>query len=125
VACASVWDNFPTVLSVDLAGRRAAELAILFIGVTNAMQSWVENGAFEVVYADGGSQRVPLVHQRNFDDWLVPALQRENESFYFSDFNHAMVQRLKLEPARELAALRVSGTANEAIVGVLGVTLLS
>jgi hypothetical protein len=124
VACASVWENFPTVLSVDLAGRTAAELAILFIGVTNAMQSWVENGAFEVVYADGGSQRVALVHQKNFDDWLVPALQRESESFYFSDFNHAMIQRLRLEAGRPLAALRVIGTANEVIVGVLGVTLL-
>jgi hypothetical protein len=124
VACAALWDNFPTLLTVDLAGKEAAELAILFIGVTNAMQSGVENGAFEVVYADGEIQRLALVHQKNFDDWLVPALQRENESFYFSDFNHAMVQRFTLAPGRKLAALRIAVTANEVIIGLLGVTLL-
>lgn len=121
-AAVSVWENFPTELSVPLTGR-ARELAVFLIGVTNPMQSRVENGRIDVQYADGGCESVMLVNPDNFDDWLGAAVQTRNETVYFSDHNHGIVQRVALDPARELQALRVCAVANEVIVGVLGVSI--
>jgi len=122
IACASMWDNFPAAIQIPLKGK-AHEAALFFIGVTNAMQSWVENARFVVMYRDGSGQTTSLVHPKNFDDWLVPALQAENEIVYFSDYNHGLVQRLMLDPEKELAGLSVEAIANEVIIGLLGVSL--
>jgi hypothetical protein len=122
IACASIWDNFPTIIDVPLKGK-ANELALLFIGVTNAMQSWVENARFIVTYDDGAREIVNLTHPKNFDDWLVPALQAENETVYFSDYNHGIVQRIILEPQKELSKISIEAVANEVIVGLLGISI--
>jgi hypothetical protein len=87
------------------------------------MQSSVENGRFVVRYADGSEAVTALVNPENFDDWLVAATQRRNETVQFSDYNHAIVQRIRLEPTKTLKSLEISGTANEVIVGVLGVSI--
>ena len=122
LACASVWDNFPTTLRIPI-GRKACELAVFFIGVTNAMQSHVENARFTLEYVDGHKESLSLVHPVSFDDWLVAALQTTGETVYFSHCNHGTVQRLRLDPNRELGALAVEAVANEVIVGVLGVSV--
>src|SRR5690606_34595292 len=103
--------NFPTELAIPLEGK-GTELAVLLIGITNPMQTWVENGRLTVQYRDGSEEAVSLVNPVNFDDWLVAATQRENETVYFSDYNHAFVQRIRLDPAKELQSLAVRGTAN-------------
>ncbi|NLE28465.1 MAG: hypothetical protein GX629_02200 [Phycisphaerae bacterium] len=122
VACVSQWDNFPTAIKIPLHGK-AAELALLFIGSTNAMQSWIENARLSVVYQDGSQENVSLVHLDNFDDWLMPALQKKNETVYFNDFNHAIVQRILLDPKKELKNLKLQAVANEIILGLLGVSI--
>jgi len=121
-ACVSIWENFPKEISFNLAGR-AVELAILFVGVTNPMQAHVENARFTVEYADGSTQSVLLVNPLNIDDWLTAACQSQNESQYFSDYNHAIIQRIPLDPEKELKALRAVAVANEVIVGILGLSL--
>jgi hypothetical protein len=122
VACASIWENFPTTLQIPLKGK-AVELALFFIGVTNPMQSWVENCRVTVAYQDGSKHLTSLVHPRNFDDWLVPALQAENETVYFSDYNHGIVQRISLEPEKELAGISIEAIANEVIFGLMGISI--
>ncbi len=74
-------------------------------------------------YLNGTKSAIPLINPTNFDDWFVAATQRENETVPFSDTNHAIVQRIRLDPAKPLKSLVVEGTANEVIVGVLGVAL--
>ena len=59
----------------------------------------------------------------NIDDWRVPALQKENETYYFSEYNHATVQRLRLEPNKKLANVKIEAIANEVIMGVIGVSV--
>lgn len=122
VACASLWDNFPTALEIPLTGR-GRELAAFLIGVTNPMQNGVINARLVVTYRDGARRSVELVHPENFDDWLNAALQTENETVYFSEYNHGMVQRIALDAGKELAALSVEAVANEVIVGVLGLSI--
>ena len=87
------------------------------------MQSHVENGRITVNYAEGPPERLLLINPLNFDDWMLPATQRENESIQFSDVNHAIVQRIRLDPSRKLKSLQVQGTANEVIIGLLGISL--
>jgi hypothetical protein len=123
LACASVWENFPTALTLPVIGR-GQELAVFFIGVTNPMQSRIENARMKVMYADGEGTVMRLVPTLNFDDWLNGALQQENETVYFSDANHGIVARLALEPERELIGLKCEGIANEVILGVIGVSIL-
>ena len=121
LACASLWDNFPTTLRIPI-GRKARELAVFFIGVTHAMQCYVENVRFTLTYDSGAEEALGLIHPVSFDDWLVPALQTANETVYFSEYNHGIVQRLRLNPDEALAALCVEAVANEVIIGVLGVS---
>jgi hypothetical protein len=122
VACASVWDNFPDEIAIPLEGK-GTELAVLLVGVTNPMQSRVENGRLTVHYRDGSQETLRLINPLNFDDWLVAATQNENETVSFSDYNHAIVARIRLDSVKELKSLMVGGIANEVIVGVLGVSL--
>jgi len=122
VACASIWDNFPTVLEIPLIGK-AEELALLFIGVTNPMQSRVENARFTVTYADGSMHSVSLVNPDNFDDWLNASLQTQNETVYFSDYNHGMVQRITLNSQKELSKISIEAIANDVIIGLMGISI--
>lgn len=122
LACASIWDNFPGELIVPLEGK-ASELAVFLIGSTNAMQSRVVNAQIRVSYQDGAGEEIKLVNPDNFDDWLQPALQTENETVYFSACNHGIVQRIKLDPERELAAVSIEAVANEIIIGILGISI--
>ncbi|MBQ4516709.1 MAG: hypothetical protein II978_07970 [Clostridia bacterium] len=122
IACVSVWDNFPTEMVVPLDGT-AQELAIMFISTTNSMQTRVENVRITVTYADGKTEEVKLVYPLSIDDWLVPALQTQNETFYFNDYNHATVQRIRLDSSKELANVKIEAVANEVIMGVMGISI--
>jgi hypothetical protein len=122
VACVSIWDNYPEEMSFNLSGK-GNELAVFFIGVTNPMQSRVENARFTVEYTDGTKEKVSLINPVNFDDWLVASVQQENATEYFSDFNHGIVQRIPLNPDKELKTLKVRAVANEVIVGILGISI--
>lgn len=122
VVCVSQWDNFPNEVTFEI-NDQGSELAIMLIGVTNPMQSRVENGRIEVVYADDTRETVKLVNPVNFDDWMVTPTQRENETVHFSDVNHAIVQKIILNESKKVESVVVRGTANEVIVGVLGISL--
>jgi len=122
LACVSIWENFPTEMSIDLAGC-GEELAVMFIAGTNCMQTHVENARITVEYKDGESENVSLILPENIDDWLIPAIQSENETFYFSDYNHAIVQRIKLKGEKELKCIKFEAVANEVILGVMGVSI--
>jgi hypothetical protein len=122
-ACVSVWDNFPEEMSFTLSGR-ADFIAVFFVGVTNPMQSRVENGRLTVRYADATSEVASLVNPESFDDWLNAALQSAHETVYFSDYNHGIVARIATDPSKELANLSVTAVANEVIIGIIGITMV-
>jgi len=120
--CVSIWDNFPTEVTIPLSGR-GTELDLYLCGSTNAMQSFVENGRVTVRYRDGSEGVLKLVHPVNFDDFLVPALQREFDYFYFSKGNHGIVCRIHLDPEKELESFLIKAVANEVIVSLLGANI--
>jgi hypothetical protein len=122
VACVSMWDNFPAQIKIPLKGK-ASELALFLIGSTNAMQCYVENARVSVLYDHGEKTNESLMHLKNFDDWLTPALQQENETVYFSEYNHGLVQRISLDFTRNLKSLTIEAIANEVIIGLLGISI--
>ena len=88
------------------------------------MQTSVENVRITVCYADGYEEKISLVYPVNIDDWLVPELQTENETFYFSDYKHATIQRIITDENRELKSITVEAVANEVIMGVIGISII-
>ncbi|MFA6930655.1 MAG: hypothetical protein WCT05_10025, partial [Lentisphaeria bacterium] len=120
--CVSMWDNFPTAIEVPLSGQ-ANEMAVFYCGTTNAMQSYVTNAKLAVLYSDGSSETIELIHPGNFDDFLVPALQKQNETCYIGEGTHGTILRILLNPEKELQSLRAEAVANEVILSILGVTL--
>ena len=123
VCCVSVWENFPASESFDLSGK-AKELAIFLMGGTNAMQSFVVNARITVNYTDGSSEVCELIPPVNFNDFMVSALQKEFENFYWAVGNHGQVVRINLNADKELKNFAVEGVANEVIVGILGAALV-
>ncbi len=122
VACVSVWDNFPTEISIPLDGKAKA-LVCFVIGGTNAMQNGVVNAEICVNYKGGGKSVLPLVNPVNFDDFLVQNIEQSAECFYFADGCHGLVQRIELSPRKELESFTIRGVANEVILGLLGAVL--
>lgn len=122
LACVSIFDVFPTEITVPLDGN-GQEIAVLFIASTFHLHAYVENARITVTYADGTSTESKLVYPLSIDDWITPALTTESEIFYFSDFNHATVKRIRIDPNKELANIRITAIANEVILGVAGISV--
>lgn len=122
LACVSIWDNFPTSMNIPLSGT-GKEIAVLFVSATNTMQTQVENVRITVTYADGGTTYVKLIYPFNIDDWLVQAVQTDNEIFYFNNYNHATVQRIKIDPSKGLKSIKFEAVANEVIMGIIGISI--
>lgn len=122
LACVSIFDVFPTEMTVPLSGK-GQEVAVLFVASTCCLHSYVENARITVTYADGTSTHTKLVYPLNIDDWLTSALTTEAEIFYFSNFNHATVQRLRIDSGKELESIKIEAVANEVILGIAGISI--
>ena len=122
LACVSIYDVFPTSTAFPLTGK-AQELAVMFIASTYWMHTGVENVRLTVTYTDGTTEATPLVYPVSIDDWMTSALTTEAENLYISNFNHATVKRIRVDPDKELASLTVEAVANEDIFGVVGISV--
>ena len=122
-ACVSIWDNFPTAMEIPLNGK-ASELVLFVFGATNAMQSYVENARISAIYQDNTESVCQLITPLNFDDFIVPAIQQQFETFYWFKGNHGTVVRLKLDKNRELKKFIIEGVANEVIIALLGAAII-
>ena len=122
LACVSIFDVFPTALTVPLEGT-GEEIAILFIASAFNLHTGVENVRVTVEYADGTKENTSLMYPTAIDDWLTSALTTESEVFYFSNTAHASVKRIRIDPKRALAAIKIEAIANEVIFGVAGISV--
>ena len=122
IACVSIYDNFPTELTVPLCGK-GQEIEVMFVASACCLHAGVESVRLTVTYADGTTSKTKLVYPVSLDDWLTSALTTEAEIFYFSNFNHATVQRIRLDAEKELASIKIEAIANEVILGVAGISI--
>lgn len=122
LACVSIYDVFPTEMIIPLSGK-GQEIDVLFVAATYCMQSYVENVRITVMYADGTETGKSLIYPVSIDDWLTSALTTEGEIFYFNDFNHATIQKIRVDADKELASIKIEAVANEVILGVVGISV--
>ena len=122
ISIVTMFEAFPTNITVPLDGK-GQEIAVLFVASTYCMHSYVENARITVTYADGTSTDKKLVYPANIDDWLTSALTTEGEIFHFNNYNHATVQKLRINPTKELKSIQVKAVANEVILGVAGISI--
>ena len=122
LACVSIFERFPTEMTVSLDGH-GDELAIMFVASSCCLHTAVEGVRITVSYADGTSEATSLVYPESLDDWLTSALTTKAEIFYFSDFNHATVKKVRLSSEKELKSVKIEAVANELIFGVAGISI--
>jgi len=122
LACVSIYENFPTGITFPLEGK-GQEVAVCFVASTYCMHTGVENARITITYADGTCASQKLVYPADLDDWLTSALTTQSEIFYFNNFNHATVKRIRLDPSKTLASIRIEAVANEVILGVVGISI--
>ncbi len=122
LACISAFDVFPTAMTFPISGK-GQEIAVMFIASAYCMQSHVENVRITVTYADGTTSDTSLVYPFDIDDWFTSALTTRSEIFYFNEFNHATVKRVRVDPEKELASVKLEAIANEVIMGIVGISV--
>jgi hypothetical protein len=150
IAFTSQWDNYPREITLPLSGR-ASHAFFLMAGSTNFMQSRMDNGEIVVRYTDGTSARLALrnpetwwpIEQDYFiDDYqfpvdapLPPRIDLKTGQIRVLDLatfkgkgrdvsgGAATVLDLPLDPTRQLQSLTLRTIANDAVIGLMSVTL--
>lgn len=150
IAFVSQWNNYPSELSVPLAGK-SSHVYLLMAGSTGAMESRFDNGEVIVTYADGTTARLAL---RNPTTWWPI-----DQDYYIDDLafarpeplpvrvdlatgkirvlkmdefkgkgrvvpgGAATVLDLPLDSGKDLRSLTVRALANEVVIGLMSVTV--
>ena len=122
LACVSIFDVFPTDITIPLDGK-GQEIAILFIASAFNLHEGIENIRVTVNYKDGTSSETSLMYAIDLDDWLTSALTTDSEVFYFNDTAHATIKRIRVDSDKELASIKVEAIANEVIFGIAGISV--
>ena len=150
IAFTSQWDNYPRAITVPLSGK-AAHAYLLMAGSTGPMQSQFDNGEVIVTYTDGTTARLALHNPTNWwpidqdyfiDDYafrrpepIPPRVDLKTGRVRILDVNSfkgkggpvpggaATVLDLPLNPGKQLQSLTVRTLANEAVIGLMAVTL--
>ena len=102
---------------------KGEEIALMFVSGACCLHSYVENVRITETYADGSTEKKSLVYPTSLDDWLTSALTTESEIFYFSDYNHLSVARIRTDSEKQLSLVTVEAIANEVIFGLAGVSI--
>ena len=122
LACVSIFDVFPTDMTVELDGK-GQEIALLFVASACCLHTGIENARITVTYKDGTTSEEKLVYPFSLDDWLTSALTTEAEIFYFSNYNHATVKRMRIDAEKELSSVKIEAVANDLILGIAGISI--
>ena len=148
----SQWDNYPSQVSIPLNGN-ASHAYFLMAGSTNPMQSQLVNGIVSIQYTDGSTDILLLrnpgswwpIEQDYLQDGYAfntkaarPVRVHLKTGNSFSSLNDplnlfngktidggaATVLDLPLNKNKTLQSLRLQTTANDVVIGLMGITLL-
>ena len=124
VVYTSLWDNYPTHVSVPLDGH-ASRIYMLMAGSTNHMQWGMENARVTVRYSDGYTVSMPLINPVN---WAPVEQDLYIDSHAFSQpYGHVPPMRVHFltgEVSRSLGeSLGLKGPADRYIPSGAGVLL--
>ena len=102
---------------------KGQEIALMFIASACCLHTGIEGARITVTYKDGTTSEESLVYPFSLDDWLTSALTTEAEIFYFSNYNHATVKRIRINPEKELSSIKIEAVANDLILGVAVISI--
>ena len=147
----SIWDNYPEKVSIPLEGQ-ASHIYLLLAGSTHHMQSRFTNGRITIIYADGTCEILDLrnpeswwpIEQDYYTDGLAFSVDAarpirvylktgeitlkpyhvlaRNKTIHIEG-GAATVLDLPLDSEKELKQLQLETTANDVVIGLMGITL--
>jgi hypothetical protein len=135
VAFTSLWDNWPTVVTVSI-NRAARTVWLLVCGSTFPMQTRIANAEFRFRYADGQTERLELIPPFNF--WMLSPWGGEDYSYDHDAFSlpptpppmvqlgnncRAVVLSWKLRPGVPLESVTLETLSQDVVIGLMGISL--
>ena len=149
----SLWDNYPSEVTIPLKGKAAAAY-LLLAGTTNHMQCHIDNGMVVATYKDGTTDHLMLRNPENWcpveQDYYVDgqAFRTIEPRPYRVCFGTGTVSRdlghelgikgvycreipggaaqmlcLPLDPGKKLKSLTLRPLSNDVVIGLMAVTL--
>ena len=151
VVFTSKWDNYPDAIKIPLSGK-ASHVYLLMAGSVHHMQINMTNGWVEVEYADGITEKLPLVSPENwwpieqdyYEDGFAfqlkahqpPRLYLKTGEWHFDSYHvlkkngtakieggAASLLDLPLNPHNELVSLKLETNTNDIVIGIMAATL--
>ncbi len=137
IALTSLWDNWPGQVVVPV-NRKAEGLWLLVCGFTNPMQGRIANAEVRLKYADGTVEKLELVPPFNF--WSLCPFGRADYDYPRDGFAlpkvppqtvqlgnncRAILLNRRLRPDVTLESLTLETLSQEAIIGLMGASLLN
>lgn len=132
--CSWAPQPFPAgvTLSVD---AHAQAVWLLLLSYVHPMRNYVPNGEIVLHYADGEPETTSLIPPFNLDAYFqhfslegipVPLGRLEGGGFVHPGLSvpHADALRLPCDPARRLVRVELRATCSEAVLGLMGLTLV-
>ena len=138
IAFTSMWDNYPTKVTVPVSNVTAGDSILLLVaGSTNPMQTLLPNAEIRFNFSDGSSEVLELVPPRNYwclstyggkyydyaRDWHALPPTPPASVQLGKDLN-AMVYRWNVVPkSATLVSVTLETLSLEVVVGLLGLTV--
>ena len=147
----SIWDNYPDKVTIPLEGE-ASHIYLLLAGSTHHMQSRFTNGRITIAYADGTREILDLKNPESWwpieQDYYIDGLAfsvnaarplrvylktgeitskpyhvlARNKTIHIEG-GAATVLDLPLDSEKELKEIQLETTANDVVIGLMGITL--
>jgi len=137
IAFTSLWDNWPRSVTVPVNARGGA-VWLLICGFTPPMQGRIANAVVRFRYADGQEEKLELVPPLNFwslcpfggtdydyqrDGFALP--KTPPPQVHLGTNCRAMVYGWNLRRGTALTSVTLETLSQEAIIGMMGVTLMN
>jgi hypothetical protein len=133
IAFTAFWDNWPNTISVPV-NQQGKAAWFLVAGSSNVMQTGIANGVLRLVYSDGSTDSLDLVHPDNYwslsgtydyarNGFCLP--ETPPPAVQLGESCRAMVLNLRLRPNVVLERVELETLSQEVVIGLMGVTLMN
>ena len=146
IAFVSLWDNYPSEITIPTGGAQGDAVAFLICGSTNIMQCHIENAVLEIWYGDGLKDEIRLVPPVNYwnlcpIDGHATAPGQASRSYYTSETDRfclprelpqtvtlgqncvAMLTTARLRENQPVEKVVLRCMSQEVVVGLMGISI--
>ncbi len=146
IAFVSLWDNYPSEITIPTDGAQGDAVAFLICGSTNMMQCHIENAVLEIWYDGGSKDEIRLVPPVNYwnlcpIDGHATAPGQASRSYYTSETDRfclprelpqtvtlgqncvAMLTTARLRENQPVEKVVLRCMSQEVVVGLMGISI--